>query len=325
MPTPTCASWIIGTSFAPSPMASVTGAGQEVPFRTMRTICAFCSGETRQAMTTEQRTATGRKVFSPPQALISSRAWPVTSSATACPRSLLARARSSNSLTLCSTASPSPWPASSVMMSISVLRTRVLKPMLRAVSSLSPVSTHSLIPAMRMRTIVSWTPSCSLSSMAVTPTTESCVSSLSAAAASSSSRPDNAFWASSYSTFQMVYSVSVNTLLASTRVRRPSLANSVSVSSMPGVTSLDLSSMMLSAPLTSSTISPDFLRTTTDMRFLADVKAFRPRTWYSAVSFPGFSGAPSSTTAVWALRPMKAQPSSAAASTSAPSSGLSAS
>ena len=49
MPTPTCAIWIIDTSFAPSPIASVIASRLSL---TRLTTCAFCSGVARHATTT---------------------------------------------------------------------------------------------------------------------------------------------------------------------------------------------------------------------------------------------------------------------------------
>mmetsp|Transcript_3497 Transcript_3497/g.10967 ORF Transcript_3497/g.10967 Transcript_3497/m.10967 type:complete len:215 (+) Transcript_3497:1860-2504(+) len=190
MPTPTCASWIMGTSFAPSPMASVTGCGL-TPCRTMRTICAFCSGDTRQPMTMEQVWAILRKAslvlgF----ASIASSATPVTIRASCLPLSPASlRLDAMVETSLCT------WLASSVLsrvaMYISSVRTRELKPMLRAVSSLSPVNTQSLMPACRTFTMVSGTWSCSLSSMAVAPTISMPTSISSAAAARAASRSPN--------------------------------------------------------------------------------------------------------------------------------------
>jgi hypothetical protein len=49
MPTPTFASLIMSTSFAPSPMASVRDDG--MPYFTNDTICFFWSGRQRQQIT----------------------------------------------------------------------------------------------------------------------------------------------------------------------------------------------------------------------------------------------------------------------------------
>ena len=57
---PMCASWIIDTSLAPSPIASVIGCGTMFAF-TSRTMSAFCIGETRQATTAVQSATIERK------------------------------------------------------------------------------------------------------------------------------------------------------------------------------------------------------------------------------------------------------------------------
>mmetsp|Transcript_51381 Transcript_51381/g.143651 ORF Transcript_51381/g.143651 Transcript_51381/m.143651 type:complete len:219 (-) Transcript_51381:73-729(-) len=193
MPTPTCASWIIGTSLAPSPMDKVTGRGV-TPSRTSRTISAFCRGETRHAMTTAHCSATRRKRAPKLCVVTTSRNWPVTSNAA--PTSLgthAVRVLETSSSSAFSTKSVEAPPGSSLeqsntMMSIPSTRTFVLKPMMRAVSSLSPVSTQSFMPAMRTRSIVSATPTCSLSSMAVAPTMSKPRSMRSATACNNSSR-----------------------------------------------------------------------------------------------------------------------------------------
>mmetsp|Transcript_61638 Transcript_61638/g.193192 ORF Transcript_61638/g.193192 Transcript_61638/m.193192 type:complete len:205 (+) Transcript_61638:592-1206(+) len=160
MPTPTCASWIIGTSLAPSPTASVTGVG--VTFsRTSLTSSAFCMGLTRHAMRTEHCSARWRKCsFSYPLFMMPESAFPVTIIA-------LWTSRSSKDFSALPRVVPSS--SSMVWMFISSVSTSVLKPMFRAVSSLSPVSTQSLMPASRSFLMVSGTLSCSLSSMAVAP------------------------------------------------------------------------------------------------------------------------------------------------------------
>ena len=63
--------------------------------------------------------------------------------------------------------------------------------MLMAVSCLSPVMTQTLMPASSRVATASGTPSCSLSSMAVTPTRRRPASTSPATAASASSRPSN--------------------------------------------------------------------------------------------------------------------------------------
>ena len=70
------------------------------------------------------------------------------------------------------------------------------KPMLTAVSTLSPVSIQTLMPAARMKAIVSGTSSCSLSSIAVHPMSSSPLSISSWQRAMSSARPSIATVAS---------------------------------------------------------------------------------------------------------------------------------
>mmetsp|Transcript_100408 Transcript_100408/g.290007 ORF Transcript_100408/g.290007 Transcript_100408/m.290007 type:complete len:280 (-) Transcript_100408:1997-2836(-) len=278
MPTPTCASWIIGTSLAPSPMASVTGVGFTV-VRTSRTICAFCEGETRQAITTQQSMASFRNSASLPTAETSSSAWPVTSSATDLPSRAASAAFGSRSCcTRSSTAWLSPGEASRTRMYISLLRTRVLKPMFLAVSSLSPVRTHSLMPAARTLSMVSSTPTWSLSSIAVTPTTSRSRSMVSATAASASSRLSMTTCAFAYSSRNLSNSSFGNRRLPNSSVRRPCSANAVRWPGTEPSTLAARSSITLSAPFTSSTSSPDGLLTMTDWRFLAEVNALRAKT-----------------------------------------------
>mmetsp|Transcript_36705 Transcript_36705/g.110928 ORF Transcript_36705/g.110928 Transcript_36705/m.110928 type:complete len:243 (-) Transcript_36705:254-982(-) len=240
----------MGTSLAPSPIASVTGEGL-TPLLTRCTSSDFCNGATRHAMTTEHRSATSRNccvravitylVFlrrnrdlpdtsactAPPAgpALICSRAWPVTINAATVPASAAARDLLSISASCSGSVGPSLY-TSNTMMSISLLRTRVLKPIFLAVSNLSPVSTHSLMPASRIRTMVCWTPTCSLSSMALTPTISRPCSIFSAAAASASSRFVIAVCAARYSVRHDSNSSGRKTRRPSTNVRKPSRANS---------------------------------------------------------------------------------------------------
>mmetsp|Transcript_78837 Transcript_78837/g.198079 ORF Transcript_78837/g.198079 Transcript_78837/m.198079 type:complete len:230 (+) Transcript_78837:2284-2973(+) len=229
MPTPTCASCIIGTSLAPSPIESVTGVG-EMPVRTSRTIHAFCNGETRQAMTTLQRVATSKKGPPKPNSDTCSSELPVTIRATSLPSEIAPSAIAAipTSSALSSSAStaavppPAPEPMSRIMTSISSLRTFVLYPIFLAVSNLSPVSTQSFTPAPRRRTMVSATPTCSLSSMPVAPKISSCASKRSAAADRRASRSCIALCALSYSACQSANSAASILRRPSTRVRNPS-------------------------------------------------------------------------------------------------------
>mmetsp|Transcript_79386 Transcript_79386/g.227778 ORF Transcript_79386/g.227778 Transcript_79386/m.227778 type:complete len:207 (-) Transcript_79386:1823-2443(-) len=181
MPTPTCASWIMGTSLAPSPTESVTGCG-EMPSRTRRTICAFCAGLTRHAMSTELPWAMSSNC-----SLVSSLSMKTCN---AFPEIMSAfRPGSSKSQSLWSS-SRFIVPSSSSMMrkSMEGVSTLVLKPMFRAVSNLSPVRTQSLMPAARIFSMVSGTPSWSLSSIAVVPKMSKLTSMSSATSANFCSR-----------------------------------------------------------------------------------------------------------------------------------------
>ena len=86
--------------------------------------------------------------------------------------------------------------------SISLLSRLQEKPMLMAVSTLSPVSTHSLIPASASKAIVSGTPSCKRSSIAVPPISVRSLSMASETISSLSSRSTIAPAARSCSLFQ---------------------------------------------------------------------------------------------------------------------------
>mmetsp|Transcript_100403 Transcript_100403/g.289980 ORF Transcript_100403/g.289980 Transcript_100403/m.289980 type:complete len:252 (+) Transcript_100403:374-1129(+) len=197
--------------------------------------------------------------------------------------------------------------------------------MFRAVSSLSPVSTQSLMPAARRREIVSPTPTWSLSSMPVAPTSSRFVSSFSATAARSPSLLDCAVCAFSNSECQASYSCVLRRRLPRTNVLKPSCASSVRCAGRLGAEEADRSSMTLSAPFTSTQISPDGLRTTVDIRFLADVKAFTASTVYSLADLADPPRWSTSTHSVCPARLLRFQPNSRTASTRAPSSGLSAS
>mmetsp|Transcript_26453 Transcript_26453/g.66596 ORF Transcript_26453/g.66596 Transcript_26453/m.66596 type:complete len:281 (+) Transcript_26453:277-1119(+) len=279
MPTPTCASWIIGTSFAPSPTDSVTGVGL-TPSRTSRTICAFCSGDTRHAMTTEHAFARSRKrPLSATSPKMSSRAAPVTMTAlfsVSRPESLEA-----SSLTRLDIACDVPASSlSKVAMVMLEVSTRALKPMFRAVSSLSPVRTQRLIPASRSRSIVSGTCACNLSSMAVTPTISMSTSSSSATFASSPSRSVMACWASWYFFSHASHSPFVSARRLTTSVLRPSPAKVPRADSSSFSVFLlsleDLSIMTLSAPFANKKYSWS-LCTTTDIRLRAESKALTAR------------------------------------------------
>mmetsp|Transcript_589 Transcript_589/g.1138 ORF Transcript_589/g.1138 Transcript_589/m.1138 type:complete len:273 (-) Transcript_589:1098-1916(-) len=272
MPTPTCAFWIIVTSFAPSPIARVIGSGL-IPSRTISTSNAFCRGLTRQAMTTLQ-------------AMLSSSNMPLRKSLSMIDLSVgpvMTRARWSRlafwSSPFLGTSSASSFSCSTPRSCrtrfssrkfifsgcVSVRRRTVipgwstlqLYPMLMAVSTLSPVKTHSLIPASARLDMVSATSSCNLSSIAVTP--RICRS----FSISSATSPRRVFrclptvvLALSYFSFQILNSSSEISLCATSNVRRPSFEYASRWSlycSLSVVFSSQRSKIMLSAPLIKST------------------------------------------------------------------------
>mmetsp|Transcript_108995 Transcript_108995/g.308324 ORF Transcript_108995/g.308324 Transcript_108995/m.308324 type:complete len:279 (+) Transcript_108995:723-1559(+) len=272
MPTPTCASCIMGTSLAPSPTANVTGRGFTL-FRTSCTISAFCRGETRQAITTEQRWAIPRNLSSSADPFRTSSACPVTMSpATQSPSAALLATASIFSRLRSISAVPRPSTSRS-KISMSLLRTLVLKPISLAVSSLSPVKTHNLMPARRRDTIVSATPTWSLSSIAVTPRISSFVSMFSATAARASSRFCSCTCARSYSSCHFLNSASASFRRPITRVRSPLQAKALRWAWILGSALSARSSITLSAPFTKMKCSPESLRTMTDIRFLEEVNA----------------------------------------------------
>mmetsp|Transcript_15572 Transcript_15572/g.44168 ORF Transcript_15572/g.44168 Transcript_15572/m.44168 type:complete len:255 (+) Transcript_15572:1647-2411(+) len=195
-----------------------------------------------------------------------------------------------------------------------------------AVCCLSPVRTHTRIPARRSCCTASGTPSCSLSSMAATPTRcrsrstslMSCaiLSSLSAA------RPAAATW---YLVSQSFHSFSDSSRVPSTSVRRPLLANWFMCDSVPSCSARPwrapsvrcrMGSMDESAPFANSRIRPSGARATTDirLRWLSNSRTFRTRS---------LSSLPRKSSSRWVLvRAVSTNPSRRAQSTSATSSGL---
>mmetsp|Transcript_96067 Transcript_96067/g.277442 ORF Transcript_96067/g.277442 Transcript_96067/m.277442 type:complete len:269 (-) Transcript_96067:1506-2312(-) len=268
-------------------------------------------------MRTQQPCAISRsRSFSPSSAKMAPSAWPVTISAR-CSKRRSPRAAS---------ARPMASSSSSMMaMVISGVSTFVLKPMFRAVSSLSPVSTHNLIPARRMFSMASGTPSCNLSSIAVAPRIVMDRSTPSATSASFCSRSWVARFALSYPSRKPSTSLLLSLRAPITRVRKPCIENSFKCCSNTGCFVSVRSSITLSAPFTRSMYSggppcPPF-STTTDIRFRAELKAFVAKTVYVARPPVRLT----STQRSLPRRPLKAQPRSATPLTKAYSSGLSAS
>mmetsp|Transcript_64350 Transcript_64350/g.182547 ORF Transcript_64350/g.182547 Transcript_64350/m.182547 type:complete len:343 (+) Transcript_64350:2366-3394(+) len=326
MPTPTWAVWIMGTSLAPSPIARVTTARPSGPTtfsRTSDTICAFCSGDTLQAMTMDTALAmSSRSRCSNALSITSMSASPV-----------IRRARWSGSLPLhlsstawsCPCTSPLDLSTSWIppCASHSLTRTLALKPISFAVSNLSPVNTQNLMPALRMLSMVSGTLSCNLSSMPVAPQSSRSVSIFSATLASAPSRSPRSALAALYSSSQGPTTAASSRRRHRTRVLRPALENVVRVdcsaltfSSCPRARR---SAITLSAPLASNMCSSPFLAMT-DIRFREEVNAFVATMVYSS-----FLPAPVPMVTLSPFRAWSSQPSSLAPATRASSSGLSAS
>mmetsp|Transcript_3683 Transcript_3683/g.9268 ORF Transcript_3683/g.9268 Transcript_3683/m.9268 type:complete len:263 (+) Transcript_3683:1445-2233(+) len=194
-------------------------------------------------------------------------------------------------------------------------------PMFSAVSCLSPVSTQILIPALASVAMASGTPTCSLSSIAVAPTMIMSFSISSAAASSAPSLSSSAVVAALCSAFHSDHCSSVSSLLASTRVRSPSVAYVLSVVSICcciGCPSRRRSHMTLSAPFTYRMILPSGVLHTELMRLRELLNLLMLSTSYRS-SFP------SALIVVEVLvLPQKNHPMHLAKSVRAPSSGDSA-
>mmetsp|Transcript_24344 Transcript_24344/g.91943 ORF Transcript_24344/g.91943 Transcript_24344/m.91943 type:complete len:476 (-) Transcript_24344:383-1810(-) len=145
----------------------------------------------------------------------------------------------------------------SPMASVSSLQVR---PMLIAVSTLSPVSTHVLMPARARSEMVCGTPSCSLSSMAVAPTSSRSRSYFSATRSSASSLPPTVRSAASKSLRHLVTSDQGIQRRPSTSVRRPRSEKAVrcwsrtacALRASSDAEGSATSTILLSAPLQSS-------------------------------------------------------------------------
>mmetsp|Transcript_19225 Transcript_19225/g.55155 ORF Transcript_19225/g.55155 Transcript_19225/m.55155 type:complete len:268 (-) Transcript_19225:1751-2554(-) len=262
----------MGTSFAPSPTDNVTGVGFTFS-RTSRTICAFCKGDTRQAITMEQDVAKSKNsALLEASEKMCSNAGPVTMIALKSRLKLpnFVRPLVSSSRILSPSASGGLSTSTIVMDSSSTFE---LKPMLRAVSSLSPVRTHKLMPALRSISIVLGTSSWSLSSMAVAPAISRFFSIPSAAAASSPARSPRDFAAASYLVFHALASLAGNSRRPISKVRRPWFAKVFNASSNTISFLLARSIITLSAPFTNKKYLPS-RSTTTDCLFRVESKAF---------------------------------------------------
>mmetsp|Transcript_18807 Transcript_18807/g.45094 ORF Transcript_18807/g.45094 Transcript_18807/m.45094 type:complete len:209 (-) Transcript_18807:187-813(-) len=164
MPIPTWAACIMGTSLAPSPIARVEQLRASFIIFTTR---AFCFGDTRQQTVAEHLVHNSKK-SSRSSSCVSSKTKVRVGPSMMTPRSREAPISLASSVLSWSLHS-SNVSALMILNSISSLSRAQLVPMLMAVSCLSPVSIHTLIPACVSAEIASGTPSCSLSSMAVAP------------------------------------------------------------------------------------------------------------------------------------------------------------
>mmetsp|Transcript_7012 Transcript_7012/g.17725 ORF Transcript_7012/g.17725 Transcript_7012/m.17725 type:complete len:470 (-) Transcript_7012:1003-2412(-) len=264
MPMPTCAFCSMGTSLAPSPTASVMVSSR---LRTMDTTAHFCMGVTRQHTTEMQRLV--RRYSSP----VASREGRRCSSDT--PSITSANAVSSPFSTAAMHSRTALMAASSVKQSctfttvMSVVIRLHASLMLMAVSILSPVRTHTFTPACSSDAMASGTPSCSLSSIADTPSTVSPCSTSSASAACASCRPWICSAAASHRANHSWKAPGSSSRYATYSTRRPSTAKSracCSASCTCGCAGSKRGTTTASAPLHSSSSRPSGVRTTTDIR-----------------------------------------------------------
>mmetsp|Transcript_36314 Transcript_36314/g.89463 ORF Transcript_36314/g.89463 Transcript_36314/m.89463 type:complete len:244 (+) Transcript_36314:869-1600(+) len=234
MPTPMCAAWIMPTSLAPSPMASV----MRPLSLTSPVTSAFCRGDTRQHTTDVHPLPSDRKMRARSGSSAKDSERPSMTSPTsmsavsatshfALPSSscffTLARPSRSNSSRVISR-SLSCFTRSLMLTTTSSMSSRRRLhawPMLMAVSCLSPVSTHTAMPARISCSMHCGTPSCSLSSMAVAPSRMSSFSMISAVASIFSSRFSSDCAAAVYVLFHSAYCASLSSRLARHSVRSP--------------------------------------------------------------------------------------------------------
>mmetsp|Transcript_10683 Transcript_10683/g.29683 ORF Transcript_10683/g.29683 Transcript_10683/m.29683 type:complete len:292 (-) Transcript_10683:1826-2701(-) len=157
-----------------------------------------------------------------------------------------------------------------------------------AVSVLSPVNTHTRILASLRLWRVSGTPSCNLSSTAVTPTRVRLVSIMASTLATSSSFLESRLLCATLSfAAHSWYSLSSIFLLATRRVRRPWCENLLKCSSVSRETfSVSKFKMTLSAPLVMTCTSGPCL-TMTDMRFRSELNSISLRIWNFRGGCPG--------------------------------------
>mmetsp|Transcript_59019 Transcript_59019/g.173252 ORF Transcript_59019/g.173252 Transcript_59019/m.173252 type:complete len:238 (-) Transcript_59019:383-1096(-) len=163
IPMPTWAPWIIGTSFAPSPMASATVEG--LILRTSCTILSFCIGLSR--------VHAQARLAMPSEKISSQHSWSSRATVRVLPSSTrpvsctpwislwhLSKAALADATVSCSIAYTS---------FVDLPKSRQERAMFTHVSVLSPVRIHSLAPASFTVSMASGTPSWRRSSRAVTP------------------------------------------------------------------------------------------------------------------------------------------------------------
>mmetsp|Transcript_16130 Transcript_16130/g.32629 ORF Transcript_16130/g.32629 Transcript_16130/m.32629 type:complete len:252 (-) Transcript_16130:1974-2729(-) len=224
IPTPMWAARIMPTSLAPSPMPSVI-----LPFscrRTQSTISDFCLGLRRHPTTDlailvrlinlVSSSGASAKCSVAPSMTRPYFFSPSVSTASAVQRP---KARS-----ICADV---PGTSCSLIITISMSSSNVPldRPILIAVSCLSPVKIQIAIPAWRRDRSVSGTPSCSLSSIAVTPTNVKARSISSATTSTSLSRSVKDPRASAYRLLHWSNHASSTWRYANASVRSPSTAN----------------------------------------------------------------------------------------------------
>mmetsp|Transcript_58542 Transcript_58542/g.126685 ORF Transcript_58542/g.126685 Transcript_58542/m.126685 type:complete len:245 (+) Transcript_58542:1128-1862(+) len=243
MPTPTSALWIILQSLAPSPIARVIAFFSCLM---RRTTAPFCLGDTRQQTTLPHLVEMATKSFSCSGASATWRHFPsMTRPSNITPffskSSAFCATFWKASTSLASSKSPSlasnssevkmgRSPFKDLVASVSGKRRPVATPMLMAVSTLSPVSIQTLIPAAHIFSMVSPTPSCNLSSIPVMPCNKRSTSISSATASSFSVRFSVAQEASLYLWNQVTNSSCEISRPARHKVRRPSSAISLRTS-----------------------------------------------------------------------------------------------
>uniref|UniRef100_A0A2D4J4A1 Uncharacterized protein n=1 Tax=Micrurus lemniscatus lemniscatus TaxID=129467 RepID=A0A2D4J4A1_MICLE len=246
------------TSLAPSPIANVIGFSGDV--FSSRTTFAFCRGAMRQHSTAEQFRQTSMKSFS---CCLRARERLVPSTTSPCWitwSSFILLASCLN----CSAHVLSDLCCTSSRMFMVLWKCPHDKLTLTAVSCLSPVSTHTLIPANRRASMVSWTLSCSLSSTPVAPSNSKSFSIKLYASANRSSRCCKAVFASKRRCSTSLYSSSVNFLYATQRVLSPFNANSSTWSLVFSTSPFLLVGRITdSAPLVNKSFSPDGVSTIT--------------------------------------------------------------